>query len=387
MAKVQREWDSGRLLTCPWGQGTQFPLRIPLKYPTPCELGEQFGKAGNWSLELTAHSKAGKGKYYSLETREVNHRQLGKNVIPVAAVFENETEALLFIRKNKEAEIYRKLCMEIVSTFPEFADWLSNKPFSVLAHADEWPNLLSVIKWIKNNPQPAIYIRQIELAGVDTKFMEKHKKLFCELLDITLRPGEINESAKGVSGFEKRFGFLIKPPQVRFRILDRHMYLRGLSDIQIPAGEFSALNIPAEIIFITENEVNGLAFPEYPGGLVIFGLGYGLDVLAGAGLLRDKNIYYWGDIDTHGFAMLDQIRSYFPQTRSFLMDRETLMDHQSLWGKEDSPVTRDLRRLNETEKALYDDLRSNRIAILLRMEQERISFTHLKAALERIKIK
>jgi hypothetical protein len=30
---------------------------------------------------------------------------------------------------------------------------------------------------------------------------------------------------------------------------------------------------PLERVFITENEINGLAFPDVPGSLVIFGLG------------------------------------------------------------------------------------------------------------------
>jgi hypothetical protein len=60
--------------------------------------------------------------------------------------------------------------------------------------------------------------------------------------------------------------------------------------------------LSAPRIFITENEINGLAFPDLPDGIVVFGLGYALDRLAAASWMADRAIHYWGDIDTHGFA-------------------------------------------------------------------------------------
>ncbi|NOR71388.1 MAG: hypothetical protein GQ532_17115, partial [Methylomarinum sp.] len=33
---------------------------------------------------------------------------------------------------------------------------------------------------------------------------------------------------------------------------------------------------------------------------------------------------YWGDLDTHGFAILSRLRHYYPQVKSILMDEKTL---------------------------------------------------------------
>ena len=90
---------------------------------------------------------------------------------------------------------------------------------------------------------------------------------------------------------------------------------------------------------------------------------------------------YWGDIDTHGYAILDQLRSRFPHTQSLLMDRATLMAHQAAWGRESAPVRHDLPRLSADERALYDELRDNRIQPDLRLEQERIGYGWLEQAL------
>ena len=63
------------------------------------------------------------------------------------------------------------------------------------------------------------------------------------------------------------------------------------------------------------------------------------------------------------------------------MDRATLMRFASMHGKEDKPTLRDPTRLNADERALYDDLRDNRLGLNLRLEQERIGFEWVSAAL------
>ena len=134
-------------------------------------------------------------------------------------------------------------------------------------------------------------------------------------------------------------------------------------------------------VFITENEVNFLAFPSVPGSMVLFGAGYGFEVLAGAQWLQQRSVYYWGDIDTHGFAILDQLRCQLPQVQSFLMDRATLMAHTLHWGEEPKPLLRDLPRLTDAERALFDELRDNRLRARVRLEQERIGFGWVLQAL------
>jgi hypothetical protein len=90
--------------------------------------------------------------------------------------------------------------------------------------------------------------------------------------------------------------------------------------------------------------------------------------------LRAAPVHYWGDLDTHGFAILDRLRAWLPQTASFLMDRETLLAHRDRWVPEPTPTAATLTRLDTAEAALYDDLVSDRLAESLRLEQERIGW-------------
>jgi hypothetical protein len=114
---------------------------------------------------------------------------------------------------------------------------------------------------------------------------------------------------------------------------------------------------------------------------VIFGLGYGLLRLAEIGWLRERRVHYWGDLDTHGFAMLDRLRATLPEARSLLMDRETLLEHRPWWDEEPTPHSGILARLAEAEAALYEDLRHDRLGTRVRLEQERIGFAWIERAL------
>lgn len=383
-AKLQREWDKGRILAAMFGGEPVFPLRIPLRCPDARALSAHFEETRQWIASLVSQAKVETGLGFSLEWREINHRQIGRNQIPAAAVITTEGDGLALIGKRREAARFRELAAHAGAAFPQLVPWFALRPLRTLELAEEWTRLLGVLGWIKAHPRPGVYLRQLDVPGVDTKFIERHKGVLGELLDLILAPDTIETAATGVSKFEQRFGFKSRPSLIRFRMLDPSLFLHGLSDLTVTAEEFARIEPPVRRIFVTENEINGLVFPDIPRSLVIFGLGYGLDRLAETHWLHGKDIWYWGDIDTHGLAMLDQMRSRFPQARSLLMDKATLLAHQALWGKEDSPTSRELLRLTPEETELYEDLRCDRLAPSLRLEQERIGFNWVKTNLSQL---
>ncbi len=374
--RVRRDWDNGRILAAMAGAEPIFPLRIVLKIPDTQALATQFEQARQWIAVLVAAEQD-----YQLEWREFNHRQLGRNRIPVAALLENQEEGLRLIGRQREAKRFLALVTLIRERFPALNAWLCKRPLKVLEHAESWPQLLGILDWVYSHPHSNIYLRQINVAGVDTKFIERNRGLLAELLDSVLPAEYIAHESTGALGFERRYGFKHKPVQLRFRLLDKQLRIQGLSDLVISSEEFAQLSLAAKRVFITENEINFLSFPEMPDSLILFGAGYGFEALAHAQWLQALEIYYWGDIDTHGFAILDQLRSKFPSARSLLMDRATLLEHRIFWGKEDSATDRELTRLQPAESELYDELRYNRISPALRLEQERIAYAWIEAAL------
>jgi hypothetical protein len=139
-------------------------------------------------------------------------------------------------------------------------------------------------------------------------------------------------------------------------------------------------------VFVIENDINCLSFPPAKDAMVIFGRGYGFEFLAGAFWLRTKKIWYWGDIDTHGFAILSQFREYFPESRSFLMDRNVLLKCRDRWSAETEQSAAVPSRLNEEEMRFFLDLKENKFGTSVRLEQELIPFDMVQAALEDIHV-
>ena len=133
---------------------------------------------------------------------------------------------------------------------------------------------------------------------------------------------------------------------------------------------------------MTENKTNFLAFPGVEGSIVVFGSGYGMRAFGIAQWVHRLPLYYWGDIDTHGFAILNELRSVFPHAQSFLMDRETLFNHQDSWTTELAPVKHSLKLLDPDERALFMELQSGAPREGIRLEQEKVSFSQLKSTLD-----
>ena len=383
-AQVQRLWDRGQLLAARLDGTSLFPWSVRSTRPEARELSDRFAEAREWIRDLDVNSKRAVGAGYDIVWAEVEHRQLGLNRVPQALVVPSEDDALALIGKRRQAQLFDSLVLLTRAGCPELLTWVARRPLALLEHAADWERILAVVAWFRDHPRPGLYTRQIDLPAVHTKFLESRKRLLAELLDLALPAAAIDAEALGAQHFEQRYGLLAKPTLLRFRILDERLRLHGLDDVTTPVAQFARLDLPVRRVFITENEINGLAFPAVPASLVIFGLGYGLERLARIPWLADKAIFYWGDLDTHGFAMLDAVRALFPGAQSLLMDRETLLAHRPLWVEEPDRCEKDLPRLTAAEREVYQELRSDRHGRQVRLEQERIAFGHLRRTLAQL---
>ncbi len=379
--QIQKLWDRGALLASLAGAEDLFPRRLTLKGPDSRELSERFPEVRDWIAQLAASAGP-----YRIECRSVNHRILGSNEIPAAIWIDTLDDALGFLGKCRAADQFAKLVELTRDKQPQLIPWLARRPLRALELAEDWPQLLEIVAWLLKHPRPAIYLRQIDLPGVHTKLIEGHRGALAELLDLALPAESIDGAYTGVGGFCRRYGFLDKPSRVRFRILDPNLRLLPVEtdqDITLTQTAFASRDLPVSKVFITENEINFLAFPNVPEAIALFGAGYGFENLAGAPWLHEKKIYYWGDIDTHGFAILNQLRERLPHVESILMDQHTLLTHRDLWGIEAEPKTALLTRLNSDENELYNQLQKNHWGNQVRLEQERISYKFLRDKLNK----
>jgi len=386
VAQVERLWTQGRLLACSpklqerashAEEMLKFPLQLRMRRPTPRDLGEKFEVVRAWVRALQEGSKSALGTGYDVEWEEVNTRQLGRNRLPAGVHVASRGDALDLIGKSEAAKDFDSLADETLARFPALQAWLTRRAIVALEHVHDWERILDCLAWFREHPQSGIYMRQIDVAGVDTKFIEARKALLSEMLDVVLPSAAIDPTATGVKGFEARYGLRTKSALVRFRILDERLAIAGLTDLAVPVEQFARLSLGIQRVYIVENEITGLAFPPVDGSIVVLGLGHAVNLLSPAAWLRDSEIRYWSDLDTHGFAMLDRLRASFPHARSLLMDRDTLLAHRPMWTTEDAPFVASLERLTPAEAEVYANLRFDRLGRSVRLEQERIPFTWL----------
>jgi hypothetical protein len=162
----------------------------------------------------------------------------------------------------------------------------------------------------------------------------------------------------------------------------------GLRDISARPEELAALDLPVSRVYIVENLQTGLAFEDCPGTVVFMGLGYGVGMLATLPWVMRAQCTYWGDVDTHGLAILSRARSKMPHLESALMDEHTLLSHRDLWVSEDQQYAApELPLLTPAEQSLYSGLKQQRWGVNVRLEQERIAWSYawdVLAALARV---
>ena len=307
--QVLRLWDKGRILSAKITGEALFPLSLRLRRPDTASYGGRFEDVRAWIRRLEDGSRTTRGFGYEVEWSDVNHRQIGRNRVPRAVIVRTQADALKLIVREKEASRFDEMAKITEVAFPNLLDWIARKPIAALDLASDWPQILTVIAWFTEHPRSGLYLRQLDIEGVDTKFIEARKPLLSELLDIVWRKEPRKQNGNPAPSFEVSYGLKARPATIRFRILDETFSIASMRDIATPATQFASLQIPVRHVFVTENEVNGLAFPDAAESIVVFGLGYGVDLLASIPWLKRCEVHYWGDIDTHGFAMLDRLRA------------------------------------------------------------------------------
>lgn len=370
----KRRWDTGIALTRQ-ARGERFEqIDIPLRGPTAAELGTRYGDVVDWVHEWT-HA-AGP---FTMTTKVVGSRRTGANEIPDRFLIGNFNDLAGFLGTTAQVRRHRELLDLAVAVAPQVYSWVVEKPMRALGHQEHFDRLLACVRWLVDNADRDRYLRQIDVLGVDTKFIERHRAILAELVEVVDDSRALGERPN----FAARYGFRDKPARVRIRLLDSHVspFPGGVTDLELRADELVSLELEIRRVFVVENEVTCLAFPCVPQSMLIFGGGYAVSRVRHLGWLSNVEVYYWGDIDTHGFRILDLLRASLPAAQSMLMDRVTLLAHQAHWDREPAQVNTHLARLHATEAALYRDLVEDTWGPAVRLEQERIRYSSIESAI------
>ncbi|MBC7308341.1 MAG: hypothetical protein H5T80_15755, partial [Dietzia sp.] len=232
---------------------------------------------------------------------------------------------------------------------------------------DDVARLTAVVDWLVAHPGSGLYLRQLPVEGVSTKWIEPRRAFVTGMvLAVTGEPG---------------LGLANPAPLVRVRALDRDLAPGAPGDVTAPVDQLDAWGLRPRRVVVVENLQTFLALPALRGVAAVHGGGYAVDLLGRIGWVTERPILYWGDLDRDGFAILGRVRAHCSDVTSVLMDEATLLSHRHLWTADptaDSGAA--LTRLTVEEQRT---LELTRVHGGVRLEQERLAWPLCVATLER----
>lgn len=356
------------------GAGT-WPLEVGLGVPLEADLLKQHAQVRDWVTQWRSSSTPG-----TLVWEPRRFARAGDHELPARVVFDCPEDVASAVGQSRRWNQAVQRYARVIARWPQLAGTTAlTGRFDALADysAEDFERLFSLLAWLDANPNSGLYLRQLPVEGLDTKWFEQRKGVVTPLL----------RALRGVVqdvDFYALCGLKRPAHRLRMRLLCPQLQAQvgGLEDIEAPLSQVAGLPITPRAVIVVENLETGLALPHMQGVAVFMRLGNAVSVLTQIPWLEQVPIVYWGDIDTYGFAILSRAREALPQVQSVLMNKATLLSHQRLWSHEASQCPdKPFSNLTEQESAIYQELRAQTLGAGVRLEQERIDLREALIAL------
>ncbi|MFF0989310.1 Wadjet anti-phage system protein JetD domain-containing protein [Kocuria nitroreducens] len=355
------------------GDDPATALEIPLDPPTEKQLLDgAWDDARRWA-QAWAAVDAGRASATGVSVQWATRRwaSAGAQTLPDRLVLDGPEAVARFAGQTSHWDRAVRAVDRFRSEWPAAQASLGPAVQSVLTDLVRLPaadleRAIAVLRWLEANETDGLWARQLPVRGVDTKWVESHKRL-------------VNRLRRAVGGAED-FQPLLEPPAYRrVRFLDPVLRPAGVTDLALPDRELIRLPVAPERVLVLENLQTLLALPDLPGTVAVHGGGYAPGDLARVPWFRTGRLQYWGDLDSHGLSILHRFRTAGVDASSVLMDAATLEAHRDLCGTEPRPARGPFPLLTLQEE---QSLRLLRDGGDLRLEQERIGWGY---ALERLR--
>ena len=280
---------------------------------------------------LINQSKNTTKKGYSLELEKINSRKNGIQTDIKKIFIENKDDFLFLINEIESYNSFHS-AINIIQRECNFSEqvlynWLISHISDLCKIVEKtfWSDICICSNWFDIHLNSNLYIREIPVS-VHTKFIENNKGLIKSLTN----------KADSELGFEDTFGLRSKPNLIRVRSLDNKLPIQVLNkEVQECSLTINDFNNIGETfckdinsVFIVENEMVFLTFPEVDKSICIWGHGFTVTILKNVHWLASKAIYYFGDLDEHGFEILSSLRNLFTNVKSFCMTEKVLEEYK-----------------------------------------------------------
>ncbi|MFT3816862.1 MAG: DUF2220 family protein [Rubrivivax sp.] len=359
-----------------------WPLSVDLRAPSAANAAQAPASLRQWiaawsAFESDCRARVGQ---VSVSWRTVNWRVLGNVTLPDKVAFGSaETVAEcagVHARWKQLNERWHRL-LELLPSMAGQVECVRAAIATATWSTVDFDRLLTLLQWSRQGSAGGLYLRQLPLVGIHTKWVEERVGVLVPLLRVVLgRVGDLAELLNLRSA----------PQTIRMRLLDPVLRAQvgKAEDLQIPVPQWSSLfREPPKRLLIVENLATGLALPDIKDTAVAMRLGNNVYALRGVAWAHDADVAYWGDIDTWGLHILARAREVFPGLQSVLMSEEVLHAHRELWTHEKTQESRPAAHLTAEEAKLLSDLQANRWGENVRLEQERLHWPDALSAVHR----
>jgi hypothetical protein len=376
--RARRRWADGSILAA-YVNGDPCPaLSLSVRGPSPREIGTDLAAVRGWRDALLAGARGGRA--YQVTERTVGGRVIGRLTVPDRVAVSTYDQWWQLLGVAAEVRVLDDVADRTRTAQERLLPWVARHPHTAIALAPEWRRLLAAADWMVAQSGSGRFLREVTATGVDTKFIERHAKVLGDWLDL-LRP--TLREPRWSAGFALRYGFREPERLLRMRIAPGLAGLPSvIEEVGLPIKQAAMLEMAPADVVVLENQVTYLSVPLPRCGVVVWGHGFDAGRLGRLPWMHTARVRYWGDLDTHGFAILSQLRSQVPEVESVLMDRATLLAHRERWGSEGRPTRADLTWLAAEERHLYEELVEDVHGPSVRLEQERVDWAWAQRALE-----
>lgn len=379
LARQRRAWIDG---------GGTWPLVRGLEPPNAIDIRGGLDAVTRWTSTWTAHREPD-GVRVVREARVM--RGIGSQTMPVRIEFDSPRAVAEFAGEVGAWDRVVQRRALLVQLWPQLA------AVAGLGRLYEWlheasdldvERLAAVVAWVVANPRSGLYLRQLPVAGVDTKWIEGGQRRAIATL-VGLLNGNAAVSGDTERDFLRMCGLRAAATRIRVMVLDPELRraVGGVRDIQAPPSDLRAIPWAPGITLFLENLACAHSLPDLQSTVAVVGLGRAVSLAAELPWIHRSRTLYWGDIDTDGLEILSLARALFPDLRSILMDSRTLHRYRQRWVPEGvANGQADRARLLPDERALYEALLANKWEGWdgdrgVRLEQERLDWPHVEEEL------
>ena len=355
---LARQWSKAEKRIEVMLDASLWPVRIKLPRPTHKVLTTRIGEVEQF-LKSWRDVQTGRVIWSS-----ASYRSLDKPLdIPEAYELQNRDEWILATCNKDIQQEYVKLGQVFEDVPAEYHELLLRCRHIVRNMSmRECVDACRVARSLTPGCATGVPLRAVSITDIDTKFIERHRSLITELMDLRYG-GEVKtiglESFIGCT--PNRYQWLL--------VVDLDGELLSMEQMRVRDTELRERALPGHRVLIVENEQCVHLLPKLQGTLAILGAGMNLSWLE-SDWLKACDLGYWGDIDTWGLQMLSNARSKQPTLEAILMDHITYTTYGPAFAVPEPEVQPETPSgLLSDERALFELLLESEKG---RLEQEKL---------------